>query len=108
MVTVPMLRSPYFARAKRAPPKARRRRRAAEGAPPKARRRRRAAEGAPPKAARASRAQEKGDHNMGAMVTCTRSITYWPARSMQYSNFEEIRDRDAHRPSNGNKYNVMK
>ena len=36
--SVPMLRSPYFARAKRAPPKA----------------------------ARASRAQEKGDHNMGA------------------------------------------
>ena len=35
---MPMLRSPCFARAKRAPPKA----------------------------ARASRAQEKGDHNMGA------------------------------------------
>ena len=45
---MPMLRSPYFARAKRAPPKA-----------PKA----------PPKAARASRAQEKGDHNMGAGST---------------------------------------
>ena len=46
--SVPMLRSPYFARAKRAPPKAAR------------------AEGRRPKAARASRAQEKGDHNMGA------------------------------------------
>ena len=53
---VPMLRSPYFARAKRAPPKA--------------------AKKAPPKAARASRAQEKGDHNMGAAMRVHDSLTF--------------------------------